>query len=1601
MERKIFRRSILLLISLLFLPFIYAYDVPLPENEAPASLFDLDMENEDVELFIKGNWDAKMSASWGFGYSKERGLFQDSSHASIPVGFDFEQQPDITLSLWLFDRYFIETNFGNDWESNTYLVGYKGDENEFLQSVQIGNTRISMDDYAYWKVPAIPENGFGGSAAFLSGISTHEMLLRLDPAESQSVIYQGSNLLEEEFINPGGYIKNRFFILPTRPVSDLLILTEDPDASINSVTYTGDDGKGYYLMDDSNYNFDSVNGVLILEAEPSGNILISYPEMDTEMTFDDNLPWDSSTESYTPETVSVDGIERLILFSPGEFSIFETNRYYTTGLSLPEDEAWRMKGYLVSGGNLNDLTNTLNISFEENGVFALESSGYTPGTILNSYPLSDLTENMIYGPNRTIGDDEQNQKILLQVVTPVTSYQLNNPMAGSVTVMINDIQTTAFTLSDSGELIFPGYIHPSDRIEISYRTESSTDSGGDILFGMGNRFTILPDLSLEIGTGLRWNLYSGEFTTEINESQGSLLTSFKAEYAREHLNIELEGGISLSTGDTTGIFKALGMDDGGIVFSIPEFGILPSALPADREEDKRGPLYFKDYHIYSNLGASYLQDYTWDIPDSRIFPYEQGARTGPYTALASSDGRSGNILVLDYLLPETNSWAGAQIPWSTEDELLDLSSYKALNLAWKWDGDIPEDVTVYLEIGTLGEDVDGDGILDEESSGYANGFTFNDGGSDISLDFGGSENDSAGETQTSDGYRHTEDINGNSYLNAENPGKVVCFAFNSGDLNYPSGGWEYIRVPLTAENKAKLTGVSGARIYVVNNGASAVEGRLLTGDFFFEGSSMIPAQPELSDAFQPGDTWEGQLPEEELPVKSLESSFSEVSTVFHSSGSTQKIFRLGWDSSLADADWNNEWEIRAFTNAVYLSSYSKLSFYIRIPELTAGDDNRFYIQYTDSEGRGVSASFTPQIFFEWEKITIDLETGEIEGEALEITAPEVDISPGNYTVTKVKFGMTDTSAGLLFLDEIHLSGSKSGLTAGGRGNLTYSNPEARLTIGGFPIFENISIKGDGFYQGSSFAAGIDSTATAGELNALGGNITTAFNLIAGSFVLNGDIVSFGDEISHSESHEVTLPAAAFPVKITDRYGETIDSDGKEFSRSNTLTIAPSSVFMLTAENYSSLYNQGSGNSIQGLLIRDWNLTLSSTLIEIVSLTGSLNLQQSCPDWEQENLDYFNQWINGFALIMPSTDYPDNDRKGSALVRFNIDALPIGGWLTAMANYSTGTSQGFGIKNSGGTWSGGLSLKGKGKRVRSWNLALDYNRNFSWKRSWDEYDFLHDGSSYFEEISEMPYLYQGIPFVEIYSDSFIDDFSRINGFSWEFTDKSYSPWYTFSLVRSSGSYLTDLLIPSSLAFTQKRETSLGSGEYSDILGTDLSIQLGSINLFGSRGAYPTFSEYYETEELRMILAYEHEKDLLSDSTEKSELILQNYIFFRFSKINSLWLNNRFSMEFSDQSFKNSGTLSWTRSPEELPGFNFFEKPVFEEASIQHSEEAEFSLNSEEDTLDVSILYTHDTSIIFPFGSIGIFGSAGVEIIDNEDGKTWLFGILAGLNAKFSY
>jgi hypothetical protein len=125
-------------------------------NEAASELVSMDLGDSSVSLLMSGYWKGTLQASWGL--------------ASTPLGTTaisgdspllFTQEADLTLSLWIRERWFVEASFMDDYDLNTYRAGYQGLEGEVIQYAGVGNTGLDFPKFPYLDLGGDSPSSFG------------------------------------------------------------------------------------------------------------------------------------------------------------------------------------------------------------------------------------------------------------------------------------------------------------------------------------------------------------------------------------------------------------------------------------------------------------------------------------------------------------------------------------------------------------------------------------------------------------------------------------------------------------------------------------------------------------------------------------------------------------------------------------------------------------------------------------------------------------------------------------------------------------------------------------------------------------------------------------------------------------------------------------------------------------------------------------------------------------------------------------------------------------------------------------------------------------------------------------------------------------------------------------------------------------------------------------------------------------------------------------------------------------------------------------------------------------------------------------------------
>ena len=242
----------------------------LPEEEAPEAIFQSKIGDADVDFFLTGSWRAHLYGSFDILFKPDGASFiYPSAFPGLGVDQPFQQFPDLTFSVWLMERYFVEASIvdlsEDFFQENYFRMGYQGKEGEFLHHVYIANREITIPSYRFLDIPEQGINSLGVEAQMESGASSHHLLLRSDNNEPGSLTFIGKNLVTEEVIPLDAYVQGRFFKLPDIAVENLEVYLEDPEGS-----YTGDDGYKYRkaTLDDAVLN--SAGGLVTLKAEAQG-----------------------------------------------------------------------------------------------------------------------------------------------------------------------------------------------------------------------------------------------------------------------------------------------------------------------------------------------------------------------------------------------------------------------------------------------------------------------------------------------------------------------------------------------------------------------------------------------------------------------------------------------------------------------------------------------------------------------------------------------------------------------------------------------------------------------------------------------------------------------------------------------------------------------------------------------------------------------------------------------------------------------------------------------------------------------------------------------------------------------------------------------------------------------------------------------------------------------------------------------------------------------------------------------------------------------------------------------------------------------------------
>ncbi|TVQ24155.1 MAG: hypothetical protein EA383_11825 [Spirochaetaceae bacterium] len=604
-------------------------------SASQASLFAYGRPDPRVEVFLDGSWQTGAALQLGL----RRVATEDTTgswtmdQVSLP-GFasrTFSNIVDLTLSVRLDDRYYFETVFIDEFDLDSMLFGYDGQNDEFVQRVRIGLGPIAIDQYPGLAAGDAGASVFGIDTRFRGAASITEAMLRFEQTQPDLLRFQGGAELSRSRIPVLEYLRGRRFVLPDRPVSALRVFVE-ADSGIEAA-----DGRRYRELD---LNRDAVvslsQGTVRLRDPARGRVLATYTTESGAVTGDletgrdfvvpiDELGvlkssglagaagrFDATTAtlgvarfngSSDPEVsageeflerigrrsgrpeqdalfVEIDGSVAALLYELGYFSPFERLDAYAVSRPRDAGEFPDIRFVRRDGAAEFVPDSEPAARFSPEGDELLFGS-LDPGNPSARYPFSAYPA--LYGPAAwpEPGSAAAPFDILLEVTDEVDTIRLpSGVVPGSVEMTRNGIPDSRFDVTAGGRVSLQSPALPQDVLEFRFRTMDDGASSGTIHGAVGSRRQLSERSELAAGLSYTRDLSENPFTERANESVAETTGTLSWRFTGESLQAGAGVHIRARLPDTTGVRRLFDLDAEQIAVPAQPWLSLPGAEPA-------------------------------------------------------------------------------------------------------------------------------------------------------------------------------------------------------------------------------------------------------------------------------------------------------------------------------------------------------------------------------------------------------------------------------------------------------------------------------------------------------------------------------------------------------------------------------------------------------------------------------------------------------------------------------------------------------------------------------------------------------------------------------------------------------------------------------------------------------------------------------------------------------------------------------------------------------------------------------------------------------------------------------------------------------------
>ncbi len=1532
--------------------------------EAQAQLLNLTLGDSDVSLFLSGYWKGTLSGNFGVSLTP-LGWMATSTDSPIL----FTQEADLTLSLWIRERWFVEASFLDDYALNTYRAGYQGKPGEFVQYVGVGNTGLDFPVYPYLDLGGDSGSSVGVYGRFGTEELTIHSLFRYDAAVQEERVYVGNRERTFSYISVESPVRGRSFVLPDDNLNSVpVVYIEDSKGS-----YIGSDNRKYRMAANSELAASAQYGIIELANSTDGRVVVAYTKGGL------NNAWNNSMGEYgdppntsflgsvqehffgydltiyaqpgqenpgiigqptnRPGSITINGSPALVVYEPGTFSPFERqNRYNapssnTTSADLVTlSTGDRISGYEVLP--LEGLITTSDIqlalgSQSQRNMYELTKYGNFGDrrSTASRWPLTDLSME-IYLPNAK--GNNQDMSIRFTNYGSAGSYSLGTEVVpGSVKVYRGGIEDPRFVFNaDTGLVVLEYPAAFNETIRITYLKQNNQRQFGSLAGGIGIEYDPDGPLSTALALGVRWNVNDNAFSEAGLYNQGTVGLSGQVAWTEENLKAKVTLGTGIDQPDTTGLYRVAGMEGSSkyidiyainsFISEVPEGQVSPPPPGTPLSLQNRADLVYRNYRESNFLGSSTLNPIEWSGAK------EVSSEEGPYPVWDNVLKRE--VLVAEFTLNSEKIWAGFQSP---------LGDGHGLNNAEK------------IEIPLRLYDFNTSALLP--------------GDFEIKVQFG---------------FLKDQD---NQF--GENPAVIIT------ETIYSYGDAEVKPIILTDVDRGKLRNANYMRVFIDGHGKT-LSGRMIVAPPVIWGATFRPVEVDPGNSVSQSP----RVNAKEIFDSSLRSKYSSLIDRLHPDGTTQQVLNITWWSTPDDIASDRYKDIARGVDTrvpwIPLINYDTLSFFVKGPAVTADNaadaavlhnaDLYFYITQgpttLNSSGKTRLAvkipgsAFTPS---EWSKVEIQYNGGspEVRVSGVTVHNATVEFHTGaehydsiddisgqqSYMIFFLKPAAGDTLPnGSFSIDEVILENSIPAFKFNAGTAVDWHIPGTILTLGKYELLKDVTIQtsAETAFRGNTKQTDMDHFA---------GLLT--YSKVSGTIL---DTRVSGNLRVNTNSLDTTWNAG---------YGIARGFGPLSFTETFYTGSLEESLWHDFALDLSTKFKAGVGAAVafeDMRLDRSWKTYAGIEPFEANSSGARADFSARWVNNEENPDTYLSSfgesWLQSWDTMVPDAGQDADRRNAKLSLTGRVDTKPLGALILLEGESTYNKIQSTTISNSNVR----MDLPFSAGKV---NGVFRMERSFNWGLNYSGDSLYDDSEWYINSLKASGRLWASVPVYSLFNPNLYDSMETIyDNSTWgPYTENSrFNDLMGINLQFPQTSGLVSFFIPSVLNVQLNRSLHQKLDTVSDVLNINTSLRFFSVNLFGAFGAVPIM-KFYQSDEfsnrLEGSVAFPRGEDI-----SWQLLAGQSVSFFGFTDA-VLALDN--TMTLTDQGWSESLKIDWlvpTKKSLLSVFYNFLmgkalgqsHFPALADMAAQpfsqlRNESLELSINKTEDDMIVGFQAGHESII----------------------------------------